>query len=190
MRGLTTHSTGAQIRRLSSTPIPLCTRLIRALGASLDSEAQMKLSITILLLSFLVVLSDCHLHVGSINVEGENQPRFTFIGKHVISLVVYRIPRKYLNKRIPLDEVTKNNPNIQWRIEGEHDATVPVNYGNVPEGMKEIVPAKPLAENTIYFASTYVGTEETAAFVGQYFVIRNGRTLEVHELLDENSVDN
>ena len=29
--GLTTHSTGAQIRRLSSTPIPLCARLIRAL---------------------------------------------------------------------------------------------------------------------------------------------------------------
>lgn len=159
-------------------------------GASLDLTVQVKSSLTILLLSLLLILNSCPPHVGSINVEGESQPRFTFIGTDVISLVVYRIPRKYLNKGIPLDEVTKDTPNIQWRVKGDHDARIPINYGVLPEGMKEVIPAKTLAENTIYLASTYIGTEETGAFVGQYFIIQDGRTVEVHEHLNENSVDN
>jgi hypothetical protein len=150
----------------------------------------MKLSVRIFSIILLLALGSCSPHVGSVNAEGGSQPRFTFIGSSVSSLIVYRVPRKYLNKGIALDAVTKNGSDTQWRIDGMHDARTPINYGVVPKGMTEIVPAKPLSENTIYFASTYVGTEETGAFVGQYFRIQNGRTIEVHEDVDANSVNN
>ncbi len=150
----------------------------------------MKSTVRIFTLSLLLLLNSCSPHVGSVNVEGENQPRFTFVGRSVSSLIVYRIPRQYLNKGILLDAVNKNGSDTQWRVDGMHYAGIPIRYGVVPDGMTEIVAVKPLAENTIYFASTYIGTEETGAFVGQYFIIRNGQTVEVHELLDENSVNN
>ena len=83
-----------------------------------------------------------------------------------------------------------NNPDTQWRIDGHHDADLPINYGIVPSGMKELVPPKPLVEGTIYFVSSYIGTEDTGAFVGQYFKIQNGRATEFHEVIDEKNVNN
>jgi hypothetical protein len=150
----------------------------------------MKLLISILSLTLLLVLSGCREHIGSVHVEGNSQPRFTFDGTHVSSLVVYRIPRKYLNKAIPVDEVYEDRPNVQWRVEGDHEAGVPINYGSLPEGMKERVTASPLTENTLYLTSTEIGTEDTRAFVGLYFMIRNGRVIEVPGQIDETSVDN
>jgi hypothetical protein len=52
------------------------------------------------------------------------------------------------------------------------------------------VSPKPLAEGTIYFASTYVGTRDTAAFVGLYFQIQRGQAVEFHGSADENDINN
>jgi hypothetical protein len=140
------------------------------------------------LCSLLVLFSGCRSHeVGRVSVEGNSTPRFKFTGLSVTHLLVYQVPRQYLSKGIPLNELTKDNPNTQWLIDGVHDAHLPINYGSVPEGMKEIVSSKPLAEGTIYFVSTYIGTEDTGAFVGQYFKLQNGRTVEVHEDFGEKS---
>jgi hypothetical protein len=95
-----------------------------------------------------------------------------------------------LNKNIPLDEITKITPDTQWSVEGNHNVGIPISYGSIPEGMKEVVPAKPLADNTVYFVSTYVNTEETGSFAGQYFKIQNGRAIEVHGTVDESTVNN
>jgi len=159
----------------------------------------MKLSIRILSLTLLLILSGCASEIGSFEVEGESQPRFTFTSDHVGLLLVYRTPRKYLNQGMLFTEFDKhdpntrrgmkNNPNMQWAIEGEHDASVPINYGSVPEGMKEISPARPLAENTVYFVCTHIG-RSAYSFAGRQFIIRNGRTIELHGHIDENSVDN
>jgi hypothetical protein len=80
-----------------------------------------------------------------------------------------------------LDELKKDNPDTHWLLEGMHDANIPINYGIVPEGMKEIVRAKPLAEGEIYLASIYISTEETGTFVGQYFRMQSGQTIQINE---------
>ena len=132
--------------------------------------------------ALLGVLAGCRSHAtGKVNVDGDAKPRFKFSGLTVSSLVVYRVPPEYLKKGIPLDALTKDNPDTQWIVEGLHTANVPVTYGSVPGDMKQIVAPKPLADDTIYFVSTYIGTEDTGAFVGQYFRIRNGRTSEFHD---------
>src|ERR1043165_2290448 len=150
----------------------------------------MKLLIKNLSLILLLILSGCASEVGSFDVEGESQPRFVFDTKQVSLLIVYRTPRKYLNGGIPLGEFfqnnpderlgLKNNPNVQWAIEGKHDASKPITYGSLPEGMKEIVAAKPLSENTAYFVCSHIG-RSGYSFAGRAFVIRDGRTNEVHE---------
>ncbi len=138
--------------------------------------------IKILLLALLTACLSCRSHsIGRVNVDGDGRPRFTFTGLTVSYVVVYRVPAEYLNKGIPLDALTKDNPDTQWLIEGSHDARYVITYGFVPPGMKEILPAKPLAEGPIYFVSTYISTEDTGAFVGQYFRIQNGHSIEVHE---------
>jgi hypothetical protein len=136
---------------------------------------------TVLSLMVLFTLSSCRRHVGTFNVGGDSRPRFTFSGSSLNHLLVYRVPRKYIDKQIPLDELKKDNPDTQWLLEGTHDANVHIDYGIVPKGMKEIVRAKPLAEGEIYLASIYISTEETGAFVGQYFRMESGRTIQINE---------
>jgi hypothetical protein len=138
-------------------------------------------SIAAVSLALLVALASCRSYVGKVNIDGDSKPRFKFTGFTVSSLVVYRVPPEYLKKGIPLDALTKDNPDTQWITEGLHDADVPIAYGSVPHDMKETLPAKTLVEGTIYFVSTYVGTEGTGAFVGQYFRISNGQTSEFHD---------
>jgi hypothetical protein len=138
--------------------------------------------IKILLLALLTACLSCRSHsIGRVNVDGDGRPRFTFTGLTVSYVVVYRVPAEYLNKGIPLDALTKDNPDTQWLIEGSSEAQHVIRYGFAPQGMKEILPAKPLAEGPIYFVSTYISTEDTGAFVGQYFRIQNGHSIEVHE---------
>ena len=141
--------------------------------------------ITILLLVLLTACSSCRSHsIGRVNIDGDNGPRFTFTGVTVTYVLVYRVPPEYLSKGIPLDVLTKDNPDTQWLLEGSHEARDAIAYGFAPQGMKEVLPAKPLAEGPIYFVSTYISTEDTGAFVGQYFRIQNGHAIEVHETFD------
>ena len=145
----------------------------------------------IFLCGLLILFCGCRSHeVGRVNVDGDSKPRFTFTGLSVSHLLVYRVPRQYLSKGIPLNALTKDNPDTQWLIDGDHAADLPISYGSVPKEMKEILPPKPLVEGTIYFVSIYIGTEDTGAFAGQYFKIQNGRTIEVHEDVDEKAVHN
>ena len=65
-------------------------------------------------------------------------------------------------------------------LDGSHNAAEPIVYGVVPLGVKAEVPAKPLEEGVIYFVTSWVGTRDTGAFVGQYFRINNGHTEEFH----------
>jgi hypothetical protein len=132
-------------------------------------------------LMLVLSLSACRSHkLGEIHVEGDGKPTFRFVGLNVGRLVIYQVPERYLESGIPLDELKEDNPNTHWFLEGSHQANVPIGYGTVPSGMKEFAPAKPLAEGVIYFASSYVGTEDTGAFVGQYFKIKNGRAAEFY----------
>ena len=132
--------------------------------------------------ALLGVLVGCRSHAtGKVNVDGGAKPRFTFTGLTVSSLVVYRVPAEHLKKGIPLDALTKDNPDTQWIVERLHTANVPITYGSVPVDMKQIVAPKPLVDDAIYFVSTYIGTEDTGAFVGQYFQVRGGQTSEYHE---------
>jgi hypothetical protein len=138
--------------------------------------------ILILMLLLMASMWGCRSHkVGEVHVEGEGKPHFRFVGLNVGRLVIFEVPQPYLKDGIPLDELKDDNPNTQWFLEGSHKASEPIIYGSVPSGMKEFAPAKPLAEGVIYFASSYVGTEDTGAFVGQYFKIKNGRAEEFHE---------
>jgi hypothetical protein len=138
-------------------------------------------SFAAIVFALLGVLAGCRSHAtGKVNVDGDAKPRFNFTGLTVSSLVVYSVP-PYLKKGIPLDALTKDNPDTQWIVEGLHTANVPITYGSVPADMKQIVAPKPLSDNTIYFVSTYIGTEDTGAFVGQYFRTRNGQTSEFHD---------
>lgn len=74
----------------------------------------------------------------------------------------------------------EDNRNTHWFLDGNHDENEPIVSSIVPSGMKESAPAIPLAEGVIYFASSYGGTEDTGAFVGQCFEINNGRAEEFH----------
>ncbi len=169
------------------------------LGASLETTTKMRLFVSILSLTLLLILSGCSSEIGNFDVEGESQPRFTFTSNDVDLLLVYRIPRKYLNGGIPLAEFSQNNPdsqlgmksnpNMQWAIEGHHDASIPIDYGKLPEGMKEILTAKTLEENTVYFVCTHIG-KSAYSFAGRAFIIQNGRTVEIQAHIDENSVNN
>jgi hypothetical protein len=142
----------------------------------------MKVPVTVLGLLLLFSLAGCRDHkVGAVHVDGDSKPRFRFVGLHVGRLVVYRVLDKYLKAGIPADELKENNANTQWFIEGNHTANEPILYGAAPPGMKEAFPAKSLDEGVVYFVSSYVGTYDTGAFVGQYFRIKNGRTEEFHE---------
>jgi hypothetical protein len=139
--------------------------------------------IVILLSAWMLVLSSlaCRSHkLGEVHVEGVAKPTFRFVGFNVGSLVIYQVPERYLKSGIPLDELKEDNPNTRWFLDGDHDANEPIVYGIVPSGMKEFSPAKPLVEGVTYFASSYVGTEDTGAFVGQYFRIRNGQAEEFY----------
>ena len=144
---------------------------------------------TFLVAVILVSLSSgCRDHsVGRLVVDGGSTPRFSFIGSSVSGLVVYRVPPEYLDKGIPLDETRKDGPNTFWMLDGDHNAAEPIIYGVVPAGVKAVVPAKPLQERAVYFVSGYVGTRDTGAFVGQYFIIHDGRTQEFHGEGGENS---
>ena len=136
----------------------------------------------------LCLCVDCRNHgVGQIKVDGDSTPRFSFVGSDVQGLVVYRVPPEYLSKGIPLDETRKEGSNTVWMLDGSHNAAEPIIYGVVPVGMKQTVSAKPLEEGMVYFVSGYVGTRDTAAFVGQYFIINNGHTQEFHGEGGENS---
>ncbi len=137
----------------------------------------------ILIGGLILVLSSsaCRSHkLGEVHVEGVGTPTFRFVGLNVGSLVIYQVPDRYRKSGIPLDELKEDNPNTHWFVQGNHEANEPIVYGMVPSGMKEFAPAKPLDEGVIYFASSYVGTEDTGAFVGQYFKIKNGRAEEFH----------
>jgi hypothetical protein len=139
--------------------------------------------LVILVGGLLLVLtsSACRSHkVGQVHVDGLGKPIFRFVGRNVGRLVVYEVPERYLKSGIPLDELKESNANTQWFLEGNHNASEPIVYGIVPSGTKEFAPARPLAEGVIYFASCYVGTEDTGGFVGQYFKISNGRAEEFH----------
>jgi hypothetical protein len=130
----------------------------------------------------LLSLAGCRDHsLGEVHVDGDSKPRFKFVGEHVGRLVVYRVPDKYLRQGIPLDELDESKPNVQWFIEGSHEASEPILYGVAPPGTKAAFPAKLLDEGVVYFVGSWVGTRDTGAFVGQYFRIQNGRTEEFHE---------
>jgi hypothetical protein len=88
-----------------------------------------------------------------VHLDGERVPRFSFVGRTVSSLIVYEVPAYYLKKAFPLNECKETNPSTKWFVEGHHDAKEPIEYGNLPVGMKEFAGAKPLAEGVIYFAS-------------------------------------
>jgi hypothetical protein len=162
-------------------------------------RASMRLFTKITALITLLILSGCASEIGSFDVEGESQPRFIFDTKHVGLLLVYRTPRKYLNGGVPLSEFfqndqevrlgLKNNPNIQWAIEGDYDGSRPITYGSLPEGMKEIVPAKLLAANTAYVVCAHIG-RSAYSFAGRTLIIRDGKTIQVYDYIDENSVKN
>lgn len=142
----------------------------------------MKCIVIVLGLLLIASLAACRNHsVGEVHVDGDAKPRFRFVGLNVGSLVVYQVPEQYLKAGIPLGELKEDNPNTHWFLEGSHDASQPIFYGTAPSGMKEAAPAKPLVEGVVYFASSYVGTQDTGAFVGQYFKIKNGRAEEFHE---------
>jgi len=159
----------------------------------------MKFSIRALTLATLLFLSACATEVGSVDVEGESQPRFVFDTREVSLVVVYRVPRKYINDGIPLDAIFKNAPDpreglkkntdVLWAVDGKHDASIPLTYGSLPEGMTELVPAKPLAENTVYFVCTFIG-RNAYSFAGRNFVIRDGKTIQIQSHIDENTVKN
>ena len=136
----------------------------------------------ILVLGLLLTISSaCRSHkVGEVHVEGVGKPIFRFVGRDVGNLVIYEVPERYLKSGIPLDELKETNANTRWYLEGTHSASQPIVYGSAPSGMKEFAPATPLVEGVVYFASSYVGTEDTGAFVGQYFKISNGRAEEFH----------
>jgi hypothetical protein len=79
-----------------------------------------------------------------VHVDGEANPRFSFTGLTVSSLVIYEVPDQYLKEGIPLNELKATNPNTKWFVEGPHDAKEPIEYGKAPAGMKESAAAKPL----------------------------------------------
>jgi hypothetical protein len=142
------------------------------------SQTLIKALLLILVMGFF----GCRSHsTGRVNVHGDQSPHFTFTGDTVTYVLVYRVPAEYLSKGIPLKVLTKDNPDTQWVIEGTHEARDPIRYGLAPQGMKELVAPKALTDGPTYFVSTYIGTEDTAAFVGQYFKLQNGRAIEVHE---------
>jgi hypothetical protein len=141
----------------------------------------MKSSALVLALVLLLTAACRDHNVGQVHVDGEGIPRFRFVGLTVSNLVVYEVPDQYLKEGIPLNELKATNPNTRWYVEGEHDAKEPIEYGKAPAGMQESAAAEPLADGKIYFASSYICTRDTGAFVGQYFRIRNGRAEEFHE---------
>src|SRR5690242_17465981 len=104
----------------------------------------MKHLVRILSLVLLLLLSSCGCELGSVEVESESPPHFIFDGNKLSLLFVYRIPRKYLNQDIPFAEFDKNNPDarqgmknnpdMQWVIEGDHNPALPITYGSLPEG--------------------------------------------------------
>jgi hypothetical protein len=49
-----------------------------------------------------LLLAACE-DVPYMHVQGASRPRFVFHGANVFSLLVYRIPPKYINESIPLE---------------------------------------------------------------------------------------
>src|SRR6266487_6526689 len=120
---------------------------------------------TVILLS-LAALS-CYVE-PKVHVEGCNPPQFTFSSNTVTTtLFVSRIPPESRNGMIPIEFFSKDNPNTYWMIDGKHDQVNPIAYRKVPEGMREVIAAKPLVEGENYFVFV-------ASLVGRSFVIEGG----------------
>src|SRR5438445_11208936 len=148
----------------------------------------MKLLKRTAVLLFAALTLTCCEDMPHMNVQGGAQPHFVFHGSHVSYLLVYRIPPKYINVGIPVDELEKDVANKQWLIEGEHDARLPIDYGVNPLGMKEIIPPKPLVEGVIYMVQAYMGSGDIVASAGRNLMIKNGNVVEIYDLVDKKTL--
>jgi hypothetical protein len=140
-----------------------------------------------LLLTAALILSGCE-DMPHMNVQGGTHPRFVFHGSQVSYLLVYRIPPRYLNGGIPVDELEKDIANKQWLIEGDHDAKIPIDYGVTPRDMKELISPKPLVEGVIYMVQAYMGAGDIGANSGQNFMIKNGTVVEIADAVDKKTL--
>ena len=108
-----------------------------------------------------------------VRVQPTTPPTFTFSSNTVTNgLLVYHLTEEKRGKGILLETLLEDKQNMNWMIEGKHDKPVPITYGEVPTGMKETVPVKPLLEGEYYMV--YV-----TSLVGARFVMRNGRAEEI-----------
>jgi hypothetical protein len=132
----------------------------------------------ILLLVSLLIISNCTPeNPVEVHIEEGFPPRFLLSDSRLVrSLFVYHIPAELANKSIPVEQMKKDDPNIMWMIEGHPYQNVPINYGVVPDGMIEVIKAKPLSEGEHYLV---FGTANAhGGMVGARFVIHNGRAYE------------
>jgi hypothetical protein len=119
-----------------------------------------------------------------VRVGGGQLPSFIFSGSALSFLLVGVTRRKRRKKRGLTEEVTKDNADVQWHIEGTHDTTVPISYGTVPGGMKAVISAEPLVEGEIYFVQGQVHTDTASSIVTQFFRIEKGQVVEVQGDID------
>lgn len=106
-------------------------------------------------------------------VGKENPPRFTFTkGEELGLLYVYHVPKNLLDEGVPGENLSPDNPDMVWWVEGKRRVNEPIIYGIVPVDMREVTPSRPLVEGEQYLVSgRHSGSGGT---VGKYFVIRNG----------------
>ena len=121
------------------------------------------------LLCFLVIVFQACEIPPEVHVRPTAPPSFTFSRETLVGmLLVYRLDQDQPKKGVFLDVMLRDKPNTFWMIEGKHDPRLPITYGDVPTGMKETVPAKPLVEGEYYLVFVESG-------VSASFLVRNGR---------------
>lgn len=118
--------------------------------------------------------------VAEVRIGGVGTPYFIFSGSASSLLIICGARRKRRKKPLPPEEVTKDNPDVLWHIEGTHDANLPITYGIVPRGMTAVISAETLIEGELYFVQSKVDTATATSTVIQYFRIENGQVVEIH----------
>jgi hypothetical protein len=112
-------------------------------------------------------------------IKGGNLPLFTFSGSAVSFLLVGLARRKRRRKQASVETLSEERRDIQWLIEGEHDANMPITYGVVPHSMNAVIVAEPLVEGELYFVQSKIDSDPS--FVERYFRIENGQVVHIND---------
>ena len=136
----------------------------------------------VLLIILSLITRVCSERDTKLTIQGNNPPSFAMSGSGTLEFLQVIGPR-------PQRDVKGPTEGVYWQINGKDSSHLvnverlsPITYGKVPSGYMQVYPeqgeAPPLVEGERYYVWVWTNNANGAA---KYFVIRDGKALEVPE---------